>query len=145
MRNWEIRANGPCDDWGESEPYAAGDAIRRYLEEHQGATESDIEQIAKRYRCSVRWKLQPHTVSQELEDLGLAQIQLPNPSDQDPHPRLTVNGEGLHAGMMVTAMFPSGWKDITLEVAWDVTGPACWYISTPGYEDINPIGLFVKW
>ena len=143
MRNWEIRANGPCDDCGWSEPYEAGYDIRRFLEVHQDTTESDIEQIAKRYHCSVHWTMQPHTVSQELEDLGLAQIQLSAPNDQDPYPRPTVNGEGLYAGMTVTALFPSGWQDITLEISF--TDPACWYISTPGFEDISPIGLFIKW
>ena len=39
---------------------------------------------------------------------------------------------------------PDGWPDITLEVGWDTTGPGCWYISTPGYAHICPVGLFVK-
>ena len=43
-----------------------------------------------------------------------------------------------------TALFPDGWHDITLEVSWEPTGPGCWYISTPGFSDICPIGLFVK-
>ena len=30
------------------------------------------------------------------------------------------------------------------EVAWEITGPGCWYISTPGYEDVCPVGLFVE-
>ena len=32
----------------------------------------------------------------------------------------------------------------TLEVAWEPTGPACWYISTPGFKGVCPVGLFVK-
>lgn len=32
----------------------------------------------------------------------------------------------------------------TLEVSWEPTGPGCWYISTPGFEGVCPIGLFVK-
>lgn len=28
--------------------------------------------------------------------------------------------------------------------SWEPTGPGCWYISTPGFEDVCPIGLFVK-
>ena len=39
---------------------------------------------------------------------------------------------------------PDGWHDITLEVSWEPTGPGCWYISTPGFEGVCPIGLFVK-
>ena len=51
----------------------------------------------------------------------VSQITLPDPSDQDPHPRLRVNGRGIHAGESFTALFPDGWHDITLEVCWDVT------------------------
>lgn len=51
---------------------------------------------------------------------------------------------GVHAGEGFTALFPDGWHDITLEVSWEPTGPGCWYISTPGFSDICPIGLFVK-
>lgn len=74
----------------------------------------------------------------------IAQIQLPSPDDHDPHPRLLVNGRGIHAGAGFTALFPDGWHDITLEVTWDITGPACWYISTPGFSGVCPVGLFVK-
>lgn len=75
---------------------------------------------------------------------NIRQICLPSPNDTDPHPRLLLNGWGIHAGTGVTALFPDGWHDITLEVSWDETGPACWYISTPGYGHICPVGLFVK-
>ena len=74
----------------------------------------------------------------------IAQLQLPDPSDNDPHPRLLLEGEGVHAGQGFTALFPDGWHDITLEVAWEPEGPGCWYISTPGFRDVCPIGLFVK-
>lgn len=73
-----------------------------------------------------------------------SQIKLPSPSDQDPHPRLLVDGDGIHAGQCFKARFPDGWHDITLEVAWEITGPGCWYISTPGYENVCPVGLFVE-
>lgn len=76
--------------------------------------------------------------------LEVHQIQLPLSTDKDPHPRLMLNGRGIHAGEPVTALLPDGWHDITLEVSWHIEGPACWYISTPGYSDICPIGLFVK-
>lgn len=44
----------------------------------------------------------------------------------------------------VMALSPGGWHDVTLEVAWEITGPGCWYISTPGYEDVCLVGLFVE-
>ena len=72
------------------------------------------------------------------------QIKLPSPDDHDPHPRLMVDGYGIHAGESFRARFPDGWHDITLEVAWEITGPGCWYISTPGYSDVCPVGLFVE-
>ena len=74
-------------------------------------------------------------------DDRIAQLQLPDPADADPHPRLLLEGRGIHAGKGFTALFP---HDITLEVSWEPTGPGCWYISTPGFRDICPIGLFVK-
>ena len=74
----------------------------------------------------------------------IAQLQPPDPADGDPHPRLLLEGEGVHAGQGFTALFPDGWHDITLEVAWEPEGPGCWYISTPGFEGVCPIGLFVK-
>jgi len=78
------------------------------------------------------------------EETKIAQIQLPDPADADPHPRLLVEGRGIHAGEWFSALFPDGWHDVTLEVSWEPTGPGCWYISTPGFEDVCPIGLFVK-
>jgi hypothetical protein len=75
---------------------------------------------------------------------NVKQIQLPDPDDHDPHPRLLIDGYGIHAGESYTALFPDGWHDITLEVTWARTGAACWYISTPGYRNICPVGLFVK-
>lgn len=74
----------------------------------------------------------------------IAQLALPDPMDKDLHPRLLVNGYGVHAGDSFTALFPDGWKDITLEISWEDTGPYCWYISTPGFEGLCPIGLFVQ-
>ena len=78
------------------------------------------------------------------EETRIAQLQLPDPADAGPHPRLLLEGRGVHAGEGFTALFPDGWHDITLEVSWEPTGPGCWYISTPGFSDICPIGLFVK-
>lgn len=73
---------------------------------------------------------------------AVAQIQLPDPNDNDPHPRLLMDGYGV-LGDCYTALFPDGWHDITLEVSWHATGAACWYISTPGFYGVCPVGLFV--
>ena len=72
------------------------------------------------------------------------QLQLPSAEDHDPHPRLLLDGWGIHAGSCFTALFPDGWHEITLEVSGATTGPGCWFISTPGFSHICPVGLFVK-
>lgn len=74
----------------------------------------------------------------------IAQLQLPAPEDSDPHPRLLLDGYGIHAGESFEALFPDGWHDITLEVSWEREGAASWYISTPGFAGVCPVGLFVK-
>jgi len=51
------------------------------------------------------------------EKKGIAQIQLPDENDTDPHPRLLVDGYGIHAGMGFKALFPDGWHNITLEIS----------------------------
>ena len=38
----------------------------------------------------------------------IAQIQLPDPADDDPHPRLLLEGRGIHVGEGFTALFPDG-------------------------------------
>lgn len=53
----------------------------------------------------------------------ISQLKLPDPNDTDPHPRLLLDGYGIHAGQCVRALFPDGWHDITLEVGWEETGP----------------------
>ena len=58
-------------------------------------------------------------------------------------PVLLVQG-GIHAGETFHALFPDGWREITIEMSWEPEGPGCWYISTPGFTHICPIGLFVK-
>ena len=45
----------------------------------------------------------------------IAQLRLPDPADDDPHPRLLLEGYGIHAGQGFTALFPDGWHEITLE------------------------------
>ena len=56
-----------------------------------------------------------------------SQLQLPDPADRDPHPRLLLDGYGVHAGESFRALFPDGW-----------------HISTPGFGHICPVGLFVE-
>lgn len=79
-----------------------------------------------------------------LDKEKIVQIQLPDPADDDPHPRLLVDGDGIHAGQSFMALFPDGWKRITLEIKWEETGANCWYIATSGFKDVCPVGLFVK-
>ena len=74
----------------------------------------------------------------------LWQIRLPSPEDTAPHPRLLLNGRGIHAGETFRALFPDGWREITLEMSQKPEGLGCWYISNPGFTHICPIGLFVK-
>lgn len=73
-----------------------------------------------------------------------AQIQLPAEEDDDPHPRLLLEGYGIHAGESFSALLPDGEHDITIEMDWETEGPACWYISTPGLGDVCPVGLWVR-
>lgn len=46
----------------------------------------------------------------------IAQLQLPDPADDDPHPRLLLEGDGVHAGQGFTALFPDGWHDIKMRL-----------------------------
>lgn len=78
------------------------------------------------------------------DENAIAQIQLPAPGDDDERPRLLLNGEGLHAGDCFTALMPSGWEDIRLEVSRNKIGAASWYVATEGYRHICPVGLFVR-
>lgn len=77
-----------------------------------------------------------------MEKLG--QIQLPAPEDTDPYPRLLLNGRGIHAGETFRALFPDGWREITLETSQKPEAPAAGTSPTPVFTHICPIGLFVK-
>ena len=79
-----------------------------------------------------------------MKNEAIAQLQLPDLADTDEHPRLPLNGEGIHAGDSFAALFPDGWHDVTLEIREDQNGPGCWYISTPGFREVCPVGLVVK-
>lgn len=77
----------------------------------------------------------------------IKQIMLPDPADDDEHPRLLLSdGEAIHAGDTFMAMLTDGnWYEITLEVDWDKTGPYCWYISNELLRSsFSPVGLFVR-
>ena len=53
----------------------------------------------------------------------IAQLQLPDPADDDPHPRLLLEGEGVHAGQGFTALFPDGWHDLLRRQAFRAVHP----------------------
>lgn len=74
----------------------------------------------------------------------IAQIKLPALDDKSQCPRLLIDGAGTSCGRPLTALFPDGWHDITLEVNAAIQGPGCWHISTPSRRRISPIGLFVQ-
>jgi len=83
-------------------------------------------------------------IEMKIDGIAVQQIMLPDAHDTDPHPRLMFNGYGIHTGECFTAWLPDGWHDIRLEVSWDKTGAACWYIDTEGLYNICPVGLFCK-
>ena len=112
-------------------------------------TRQEYEEKLERGIAQVRAGLGITKTMEELECMAenearVAQIQLPDPADTDPCPRLLLEGRGIHAGEWFSALFPDGWHDITLEVRGEPAGPGCWYISTPGFRDVCPVGLFVK-
>lgn len=78
---------------------------------------------------------------QHWDNPRIMQIKPLEADSQDGRP--TLNGYGLHCGESFRALFPNGWKQITLEVRCDQGGRTQWYISTPGFKDVCPIGLFV--
>ena len=79
-----------------------------------------------------------------IDNFPVAQMQLPDPADTDPHPRLQFDGNSIHAGDSFTAWLPDGWHTITLEVSWDTTGPNCWFISDPALRSVCPVGLWCR-
>ena len=63
---------------------------------------------------------------------------------QDRYPHLMLDGADIQPGRTLKVRFPDGWHTVTLELRQETTGPACWYISTPSYTNVCPIGLFVE-
>lgn len=72
-----------------------------------------------------------------MNEEKISQIKLPSPEDADPHPRLLLNGRGIHAGESFCALFPDGWRRITVEMSWEPEGPGCWYISPRLYPHLS--------
>ena len=110
---------------------------------HQGYIEK-LERALAQVRAGQGIVKTMEELESMAEETRIAQLQLPDPADGDPHPRLLLEGRGIHAGEGFTALFPDGWHDITLEVRGEPTGPGCWYISTPSFEVVCPISLFAK-
>ena len=89
-------------------------------------------------------KGEPVPLPYYVENFPVAQIQLPDPADTDPHPRLQFDGYGIHAGDSFTAWLPDGWHEITLEINWNAEGPNCWFISDPALRNVCPVGLWCR-
>ncbi len=47
---------------------------------------------------------------------NISQLKLPDPNDSDPHPRLLLDGYGVHAGQSFTALFPDGWPGLLVHL-----------------------------
>ena len=89
-------------------------------------------------------KGEPVPLPYYIDNFPVAQIQLPDPADTDPHPRLQFDGYGIHAGDSFTAWLPDGWHEITLEINWNAEGPNCWFISDPALRSVCPVGLWCR-
>ena len=76
------------------------------------------------------------------------QIQPPEPYEAktDNHARLVLDGRPINAGDSVKALFPDGWKTVTIEMRWTDNSPQCWYIAAPKEKQGEAlIGLYAKW
>lgn len=74
----------------------------------------------------------------------IRQLKLSEPTGRDPHPRLILDGADVQPGCSLKVQLPNGWKTVTLEFNPELTEHACWRITTPGYTDVCPIGLFAE-
>lgn len=68
----------------------------------------------------------------------ISQLQLPDPNDTDPHPRLLLNGYGIHAGSCYTALMPDGWHRLPLK-----SGGSRLALPAGTYQH-RGIGIFVR-
>lgn len=76
------------------------------------------------------------------------QIQPPEPQEakSDNHARLILDGRPINAGDSFTALFPDGWKEVTIEMRWTDNSPDCWYIAYPKEKQHEKLlGLFARW
>lgn len=76
------------------------------------------------------------------------QIQPPEAHEMagDEHARLILDGRPINAGDSIKALFPAGWKAITVEMRWTERSPHCWYIASPKeMQGYSLIGLFARW
>lgn len=56
MRSWIIIGlEGLCDDFGYCEPYTAAEIIRKQQAAGNIQCEADIEAIANRFKCKIKW------------------------------------------------------------------------------------------
>lgn len=56
-RSWTIVGlEGLCDDFGFCEPDAAAHAIRSRIAKGEDLSETQIEEIANRFHCRVKWE-----------------------------------------------------------------------------------------
>lgn len=74
----------------------------------------------------------------------IRQIKQSGPTGQAPYPCLTLDGANVPSGCSLKVQLPDGWRVVRLERSPELTGHACWRITTPGYTDVCPIGLFAE-
>lgn len=79
----------------------------------------------------------------------LGQIQMPAPEDFDPHPRLLLNGRGIHAGETFHALFPDGWREITISarkrsLRWSIKGGFVQEMETVTLRERSPLFRFLS-
>lgn len=77
-----------------------------------------------------------------------SQIQPPEPQEAktDRHSRLMLDGRPINAGDSIKALFPDGWKEVTIEMKWEENSPQCWYIAAPKEKQVyDVLGLFARW
>lgn len=74
----------------------------------------------------------------------VCQIKLSETVGQDQYLHLMLDGVSIQPGRSLKVRLPNGWHTVTLERRQEATDPFCWYISTPGYANVCPIGLFAE-
>lgn len=74
----------------------------------------------------------------------VCQLKFSEAAGQDLYPHLMLDGVSIQPGRSLKVQFPDGWHTVTLECRQEAAGSSCWYISTPGYANVCPIGLFAE-